>query len=491
MKLNECIEPLFNYEKLGDGNPDIMDITMDSRAVQTGSLFVCIEGENHDGHMFATAAVSAGASAIVAEKVIDVSIPVIYVPDSRRALSIVSDQLYHHPSGDLNLIGVTGTNGKTTVSHLVKSILESGGDKSGLIGTMGVKYGEHHMPIPRTTPESDQLHRMFRDMINEGVRHTVMEVSSHALVQGRVRGCDYNIAVFTNLTQDHLDYHATMKDYMYAKSLLFSQLGNTYNNSNRKAAVLNRDDETSQTLQAVTSAPVFTYGIDHSADFTAENIAIHAAGTTFDLVAFGERYTIKTSLLGKFSVYNILAASLACYLSGMTLTAIISAIQQLEGIDGRFENVNVGQDFNVIVDYSHTADSLKNALQTIKEFAKGRIISVVGCGGDRDRDKRPVMARTAVEYSDWVVFTSDNPRSEDPEAIIHDMESGVGTGTYTSVVDRRRAIFHAINQAQPDDVILIAGKGHETYQVIRDQTINFDDRRVAAEAIKERQNHEH
>ncbi|MBM7644262.1 UDP-N-acetylmuramoyl-L-alanyl-D-glutamate--2,6-diaminopimelate ligase [Scopulibacillus daqui] len=486
MKLSKCIEPLMDYTLSGDGDPDITHLEIDSRKVQPGALFFCISGTQLDGHQFAEGAEKLGARAIVAEKPIQVKVPVIYVSDTRRALAVISDYFYGQPSRKLHMIGVTGTNGKTTVTHLIKAIQDHAGLSTGLIGTMGIKYNGKEVPVANTTPESSLLQKEFRTMLDNGVESAVMEVSSHALHQGRVRGIDYDIAVFTNLTQDHLDYHETMKDYLYAKSLLFSQLGNTYDTDRLKAAVLNEDDAATETLKHMTAAHVLTYGIDHQADLKAENIRITSTGTAFDLVIKNKRWPVHMKLIGKFNIYNVLAALSAGYLKGLSVETMIEAVEKVEGVAGRFEAVRGGQDFTVIVDYSHTADSLENALQTIKEFAQGRIITIAGCGGDRDRTKRPAMAKTAVKYSDLAIFTSDNPRTEDPEQILSDMEEGVKGEAYKKIVDRKEAIYYAVRQARVHDIILIAGKGHETYQIIGTDKIDFDDRKVALEAIKER-----
>lgn len=358
--------------------------------------------------------------------------------------------------------------------------------KTGLIGTMYTKIGEQTFEVKNTTPESLTLQKTFRKMVDEQVETAVMEVSSHALVYGRVHGTDYNVAVFTNLTQDHLDYHKTMEEYKKAKGLLFSQLGNAFNHENPKFAVLNADDPASEEFAMLTTAHLLTYGIDNHADLQATNISMTASGTSFDLVSpFGER-KVNIQLIGKFSIYNVLASIGAALVSGISLEAIIDSVESVKGVSGRFEVVDAGQDFSVIVDYAHTPDSLENVLKTVQQFGQKRIFCVVGCGGDRDRTKRPLMAKIACQYSTDAIFTSDNPRSEDPAEIIKDMEEGVLGEVYTSIIDRKEAIQHAIKNADAGDVILIAGKGHETYQQIGDRTFDFDDRIVAREAIEER-----
>lgn len=490
MKLSRLIEGLPVKDVLSPGDPEVTSVTMDSRQVQGDALFICVKGEANDGHRFAADAVKKGAKAVVAERPLDVDVPVVLVSDARRALAVLADRFYGHPTHQLSLIGVTGTNGKTTVTRLIQQIQEMNGLPTGRIGTLGIQFKDYEEAAANTTPDAVTLQRAFKTMVERGARSAVMEVSSHALVQGRVRGCDYNIAVFTNLTQDHLDYHQTMERYLHAKSLLFSQLGNTYDRDRLKAAVLNADDDASAQLAQMTAAPVWTYGIEREADFMAENIRVTAGKTSFDFITPKVTYPVEMKLVGKFNVYNALAAALACYINGVALEDVVRSIGRLEGVSGRLETVDAGQNFAVIVDYSHTPDSLKNALTTIREFAKKRVITVIGCGGDRDRTKRPLMARVAVEHSDVAIFTSDNPRTEDPVRILRDMEAGVPAGSYETIVDRREAIFRAIALAEQDDVVLLAGKGHETYMIIGREVIHFDDRLVAREAIKERLQHE-
>jgi UDP-N-acetylmuramoyl-L-alanyl-D-glutamate--2,6-diaminopimelate ligase len=486
VKLTDLLNALTYYRKDDDSNPEVESIEMDSRKVTDGALFVCVKGQKFDGHLFVDEVIEKGAVALVAERPVKANVPVIYVSDSRRALAILADAFFDYPSHELNLFGVTGTNGKTTVTQLIQHIHNEAGTPSGVIGTMGIQFNDKAIEVHNTTPESLDLQHAFHLMVNDGVKACAMEVSSHALHQGRVRGLDFNVGIFTNLTQDHLDYHHTMADYLQAKSLLFSQLGNTYSKDSLKLAVINQDDSAAETLKRMTSAQVLTYGLERDADFRARHITITGRGTRFEWVTNEGVFPVTMKLIGKFSVYNVLAAGLACYASGIPMQTIIKAVENMEGVPGRFEPVIGGQTFTVIVDYAHTPDSLENALKAIKAFSEGRIITVVGCGGDRDRKKRPIMARTALKYSEISIFTSDNPRSEDPEAILQEMQEGLQTDDYQVIVDRRQAIREAVQQAAENDVILIAGKGHETYQIIGNETFNFDDRLVALEAIKER-----
>lgn len=472
--------------KLPNENPTITDIVQDNRKVTKGALFICIKGLTVDGHKFAQDAELQGAAAIIAEQPVNVSIPVIVVKDTKRAMAILADAFYNQPTRKLQLIGITGTNGKTTTSHLIDQIFRDSQVNTGLIGTMYIKIGDEVHEAKRTTPDSTILQKTFKKMVDADVKTAIMEVSSHALDQGRVFGCDYDIAVFTNLTQDHLDYHHTMEEYRRAKSLLFSQLGNTYDHKKPKYAVLNIDDKASEKFQKETAAHIITYGIDNEADFFATNIQMNASGTTFTLHSPEGKHQVNLQLIGKFSVYNVLAAIATGYISNIALDQIIHTIENVKGVAGRFELVKGGQEFPIIVDYSHTPDSLENVLKTIQHFAEKRVFVVVGCGGDRDKTKRPIMAQIACQYGTDPIFTSDNPRSEDPLGILSDMESGVQGQKYITIPDRKEAIYYGVKNAKKGDVVLIAGKGHETYQEIGGQILDFDDRVVALEAVKER-----
>lgn len=471
---------------------NIRSIEMDSRKVQPGSLFVCLSGFNMDGHQFAAEAVQNGAIAVMAEKAVDVSVPVIIVPDTRRALAFVADRFYDSPTRALRLIGVTGTNGKTTITHLIAEMLEQCGYRTGRMGTINMQIGDIETPLANTTPESLELQKGFRQMVDAGCSHAVIEASSHAIHMGRVRGCNFGTVVFSNLTQDHLDYHGTMANYKQAKGLLFAQLGNRYDPEDLKFAILNADDPAYETYRTYTPAQVLTYGIhNRQADIKAKNIVLTPQGTSFTVEYLQEEENIEVRLLGQFNVYNVLGAIGAGLVEGLTLKDMKNSLLHVDGVPGRMEAVDAGQDFSVIVDYAHTPDSLENALATIKQFAQGKIFCIVGCGGDRDRTKRPLMAHIASRYADVSVLTSDNPRSEDPEKIILDMKEGlisneVPQNKYQTFVERREAIHWAIQQAAPDDVILIAGKGHETYQEIKGRKYHFNDKQVALEALKTR-----
>ncbi|WP_010096786.1 UDP-N-acetylmuramoyl-L-alanyl-D-glutamate--2,6-diaminopimelate ligase [Ornithinibacillus scapharcae] len=486
MKFKEIFSfhPFTNqFSKLYD--LEINAIKMDSREIEKGDIFVCINGFTVDGHDYVDEAVHNGAVLVVAEKEMEAQVPVIVVPDSVRFLAMAAASFYNYPSNDIPLIGVTGTNGKTTVTYLLENIFLHFGRTTGVIGTIQMKIGNKVFPIDNTTPDALFLQQTFRKMIDSRVEQVIMEVSSHALDQGRVYGCDFDIAIFTNLTQDHLDYHDSMDDYLRAKSLLFAQLGNQYHKDNRKFAIINQDDPVSQKLMRSTAQNVVTYGMHKDSMVRAKSIRLTPTGTYFLLCTPNGNTAINSKLIGKFNVSNMLAAAAAAISYGIPLSVIKEALESISGINGRFELVQHHHPFSVIVDYAHTPDSLENVLTTIRDFAKGKVYVVVGCGGDRDRTKRPLMAKIAVQYSDVAIFTSDNPRTEDPKIILEDMIDGLSQEDemFEVIIDRKAAIHHAIQQASEDDIILIAGKGHETYQQIGHRKYHFDDREVALEAL--------
>lgn len=475
---------LYGKEWLVEGNPNICSIEMDSRKVTKQSLFICIRGFTVDGHDYVQEALNNGAVALIVERPVQVDIPTILVKDSQRAMAIIADAFYGSPTHDLHLIGVTGTNGKTTTTYLIDKILTDNGHKTGRIGTINTKINEREFANVNTTPESLSLQQMFYEMVKGGTTAAVMEVSSHALDLGRVRGLDFDIALFTNLTQDHLDYHGTMENYKQAKGLLFSQLGNTYDKNRKKMVILNKDDRVSSYFMKITAAEIMSYAIHQHADVCAKHIQMTSRGTNFVMsTPYGET-DIHMQMVGTFSVYNALAATAACLASGVPLTKIKTSLESIEGVPGRFEVIDENQPFTVLVDYAHTPDSLLNILKTVKGFAEQQIILVVGCGGDRDKMKRPIMGEIAVKYATKTIFTSDNPRSEDPEQILMDITEGL-QGNYVSIIDRKEAIERAIKEAKEGDVVIIAGKGHETEQIIGNKVYEFDDREVARAALKE------
>lgn len=491
MKLKQLAGLLRTARLTGGDDTEINDIQTDSRAVKAGDLFICLPGHTQDGHLYAPQAVEKGAAALVVERRLELAVPQLIVKSSRLAMAVLADAFFGQPSQTVKLIGITGTNGKTTTTYLIERILQDAGHSPGVIGTVERRFAGQSQPMARTTPEALELQRYLAEMRDAGTDYCAMEVSSHALEQGRVKGCRFRTAVFTNLTQDHLDYHGSMERYAQAKGLLFSRLGNEYGTEEgeRAYAVLNADDAASETFAAMTAAEVITYGVDSPADVRATNIRITAHGTSFHVETFRGEADITLRMAGKFNVYNALAAIAAALLEHVDLSQIKASLEALPGVPGRVEAVQAGQPFAVIVDYAHTPDGLENVLKAVKEFAVGKVICVFGCGGDRDRTKRPIMGQISARYADYSLVTSDNPRSEDPQRILADIEAGlqadsVSADRYELVEDRRAAIQKAVEMASPDDVVLIAGKGHETYQTIGGVNYDFDDRVVAKEAIR-------
>lgn len=460
----------------------------DSRQIKQGHIFVCIKGYRTDGHLYIDDALNRGAAGLVVER--DVRVPqgisLVRVDDSRLTLAQMAANFYRHPSRSLTLIGVTGTNGKTTVTHLIEAVLSAGGQKTGIIGTIWNKIGQQKLPVVRTTPESLDLQALLGGMVKAGVDAVSMEVSSHALYLHRVSGCEFDVGVFTNLTQDHLDFHESFDEYKAAKMLLFKGLGRERTKGRPCYAVVNIDDPIGQEIVRNTDVSVVTYGIHNDADVKAENIQLNATGTSFTVVYNQETIPISVSLPGKFNVYNCLAAFCVGLKEGVPPALLSSALKGVKGVPGRFELVDEGQDFTVIVDYAHTPDGLENVLKTARGITSGRLITVFGCGGDRDQGKRPLMGRLSGDISDYTVITSDNPRSEDPEKIIEQIEDGIRENRdtrYTTIIDRYEAIRHAVHSAREGDCVVIAGKGHETYQIIGDQVLPFDDHQVAREIL--------
>lgn len=485
MKLNDLAQLLQKRTVVGDGDIEITGLQTDSRLVQPGDVFLCLVGATVDGHDYIAKALELGAAALVVQKPIALSIPHMVVPDTRFAMAVFADDFYQHPSRDLNVIGITGTNGKTTTAYLVDTLLRHAGHRADLMGTIAMRIGDEVIPAKNTTQEALELHRNLRRMADGGAKYAVMEVSSHALVLGRDKGVRYKTAVFTNLTQDHLDFHKTMDEYKAAKGLLFARLGNTYASEDSPVAILNADDPASADYAALTSAEVITYGIDHAADVRATEVRVHSSGTSMKVQTYVGEQSFELKLVGKFNVYNALAAIAVGLVEGLSLAQMAACLQEVAGVNGRFEPVVAGQPFLVIVDYAHTPDSLENVLQTIQGFADGRIITVFGCGGDRDRTKRPLMGAIASRMSDITIVTSDNPRTEMPKAILDEIVTGiVEHAEYEVIENRADAIQKAIEIARPHDVVLIAGKGHETYQEIHGVRTDFDDREVAKSAIR-------
>ncbi|XEC96866.1 UDP-N-acetylmuramoyl-L-alanyl-D-glutamate--2,6-diaminopimelate ligase [Paenibacillus tarimensis] len=488
MQLNELTPLLITARLEGDGTVEITGIQTDSRRTVPGDLFICLPGHTTDGHNYANEALNKGAAALVVERRLDVAAPQIIVKDCRLAMAVFADHFFGRPSRELRVIGVTGTNGKTTTTYLIERVLRDAGFSPGVIGTIERRFAGTSFPMSGTTPEALELQRYLSEMSEAGTDYCVMEVSSHALQQGRVKGCRYRTAIFTNLTQDHLDYHGTMEQYAASKGLLFSRLGNGYGDE-KPFAVLNGDDPASGQFASLTAAEVITYGIEREADVLALDITITAKGTSFHVKTFRGEADIHLRMVGKFNVYNALAAIAAGLIEGIPLDKLKESLEQVQGVPGRVEAVDAGQPYAVIVDYAHTPDGLDNVLRAVKEFAARKVLCVFGCGGDRDRTKRPLMGQIAAKHADYIIVTSDNPRTEDPDLILKDIEAGlredcVDGSRYELIADRREAIQKAVEMASPGDVVLIAGKGHETYQIIGRNTIDFDDRLVAKEVIR-------
>ena len=474
---------------IGDANTFVTDIVQDSRLASKGALFVCMAGEHVDGHKFIPDVRLKGAAAILTERDIEPpsGLAVLKVPNLDEALQMIVPFFFDLPSQRLRMIGITGTNGKTTTSFLLRSILRRAGHKVGLIGTIQTMIEEKRLPSQNTTPNIVDLQRLLAQMVEEGIEYVVMEVSSHALAQNRLAGCEFDTAVFTNFTQDHLDYHKTMENYLEAKAKLFDSLGGPGIKPD-KTAVVNLDDEQAGYILERSACNHITYGLgDESADIRAVDIGLGPLGSTFTIQGAFGRLPVRTKIAGLFNIYNVLSATCAAAAEKVPYETIGEAVSEFRGVPGRFEAVDAGQLFHVVVDYAHTPDGLSNILHTARDITENRIITVFGCGGDRDRSKRPIMGRIAAQLSDIVITTSDNPRTEDPEAILAEIETGVaetiGMKTHEKVTDRREAIYLAISLAQACDTVVIAGKGHEDYQIIGTEKIHFDDREVAREAL--------
>jgi UDP-N-acetylmuramoyl-L-alanyl-D-glutamate--2,6-diaminopimelate ligase len=455
--------------------------THDSRRVAAGALFVAVRGTSLDGNAFVDAALRKGAVAIASEAPPRPGVPWIEVRDARAALAVFSAALLGEPAERLRLVGVTGTNGKTTTTYLIDAALRAAGDSVGLLGTVEYRIGARLREAVRTTPESSDLQELFQEMVAAGCRDAVLEVSSHALALKRVFGIRFAVAVFTNLTRDHLDFHGDMESYFAAKRVLFDTLLREDGH-----AVLNLEDPKGEALAKVSRGQVLTYSTSGPADFEAREIRLSLRGTSFRVRTPQGAVDVETPLLGRFNVQNVLAALGASHALGVGLDTALRGIASVRGVPGRLERVDAGQDFTVVVDYAHTDDALRKLLETVRDLCPRRILTVFGCGGDRDKTKRPLMGAIAARLSDHVILTSDNPRSEPPEAILDDIRAGMpkGWGAASEVLpERREAILRALELAKTGDAVVIAGKGHEQTQVLRDRTVPFDDRRVARDLL--------
>ena len=478
MTLSELLKDV-NIKKIdGGGSMKISGIACDSRKVKPGNVFVCITGYETDGHKYAKSAVENGAVAVVAEHDLPtVDVPCVIVDNTRKAMSEMAATFYDYPYKKFKLIGITGTNGKTTTTYLIKSILEHLGKKVGLIGTNQNMIGDMIMETSRTTPDSLELMQLF-DIASHNVDYVVMEVSSHALALDRVTACTFDVGAFTNITQDHLDFHKTMEEYLAAKSILFN-ICNT--------GVVNKDDARSEYLiENARCRNMITYGINQDCDLKASNIILNEDGVKFDINYGGMEEHVDLPIPGEFSVYNALTAIGCCMAENIPLDLAVDGLHSAKGVKGRIEIVRTpGTNYTVIIDYAHTPDGLLNVINAIRGFAKGRIVTLFGCGGDRDASKRPIMGKIAGELSDFCIVTSDNPRTEDPEKIIKQVVEGVKQTDcdYEVITNRFSAIEYALDHAKKNDIILLAGKGHETYQVLGKDTIKFDEREIVQKLL--------
>ena len=480
MLLKDLLKLLDDYETVNYSDVEVTGMSYNSLTINKGDIFICIRGEYSDGHKYAQSAFEKGAVAFFCEEKLPFDVPQIIVKDTKRLMANISSAFYNEPSKEINLVGVTGTNGKTTVTHLLQRILEENNEKCALIGTLGYKLSstDEYKEAKHTTPQPPELQRDLRLMADSSIKNVVMEVSSHSLEQKRVGCCDFNGAIFTNLTQDHLDYHITMRNYFKAKAILFENL------QEGTFAVINADDEYAQDFIEVIpeGVSVLTYGVKKDADIKAEDIDFSVDGANLTVKFAGKEEKMKLQLNGMFSVYNALAAFAGALAMGVDYKVIISALEKTKSVAGRFEIVC--KQPLVIVDYAHTPDGLENVLKAARELtpATSNLICLFGCGGDRDTTKRPKMGKIADELSDKVVVTSDNPRSEDPQLIVSDIMTGiksVDTQRIFVEIDRGNAIKFLKNISKPEDVIVIAGKGHEDYQILKNETIHFDDREEA------------
>jgi UDP-N-acetylmuramoyl-L-alanyl-D-glutamate--2,6-diaminopimelate ligase len=486
MQLVDLIQRLSAISIEGPVDREITGVRYDSRRVGPGNLFVAVRGACFDGHSFIEQSVEKGAVAIVGEKPgLSKRATTIVVQNSREALARLAATYYGDPSRSLKVIGVTGTNGKSTTTFLVKHLLERANQSTGLIGTIRYEIGERVLPAQRTTPESLDLQELLSQCVEAGCRNVVFEVSSHALSQGRASEIAFDVGAFTNLTQDHLDFHHGMKEYFEAKARLFDSVRD--NQKKERAAVINIDDPYGQQLAARfgRELPVISYGMGARAQFRASNFKVEMSGTSYQLNAKEKSYLVRLPLIGRFNVYNSLAALAVAYAIGADVRTSVLALANAPQIPGRLEAVPAKRQFQVFVDYAHTDDALLNVVRTCRDLHPNRLILVFGCGGNRDRTKRVLMGNVADQYADYAILTSDNPRKEDPEAIIRDIEAGFKHKNYEKIVDRKEAISRAIALAQPKDIVLIAGKGHEKYQEFGDHTVPFDDVEVAARALEE------
>ncbi|MGL5382588.1 MAG: UDP-N-acetylmuramoyl-L-alanyl-D-glutamate--2,6-diaminopimelate ligase [Culicoidibacterales bacterium] len=464
------LQTLFPKQNFHGVNPEIQSVTFDSRQVKPGTLFIAVKGFTVDGHDYVSMAVERGAVAIVAQQPVTTTVPVIYVEDTKIAMAEIASLFYGEPMKHLELIGITGTDGKTSTATIIEHLLNTCQKPSGYIGTNGVRYANAAEPLHHTTPESLDLQAIFARMVAKQTQVCAMEVSSHALELNRVRGVEFDVAVFTNLTHEHLDYHKTLENYLAAKAKLFSQLNPT------GIAVLNADDALSYSkLAAQIMHATLTYGIENEADFQAVDIVETIKGTNFSVVFEGKSYPVAMKLLGRFNIYNALAALAVAQAQGIKLPTAIMALEQLVSIDGRMEVIDCGQDFGVIVDFAHTPNAIENLLTFVRPLTQNRLLLAVGCAGARDTEKRPIIGGIATKLADYSVFTTDDPYHEDPSKIIDEMIAGATRETYVKIVPRDEAMKHLLDMAQPGDVVVIAGRGNEDELPIGNERIQLND----------------
>lgn len=481
MLLKNILKDCKVRDVIGDINIEISNIEFDSRKVTEGTLFVCVKGFSSNGHDFIDEATGKGAKAFIIQDDVEIKEGFTYIKmeDTRKAMSKLASNFNENPTSRLNVVGVTGTNGKTSITTFLREILELNDIKSGLVGTISIDNGKDIIVSKNTTPESIDLQKHFKTMLDSGCTHCAMEVSSHSLSLGRVDDTEFKIGVFTNLTPDHLDFHKNLNDYREAKQLLFYKTV--------QANVINADDaggqEIIKNIKNLEDPVLFTYGIHSKADFRATNIKINASGVSYRLITPTLEEDIFVPVPGEFTVYNTLAVIATSALLGIPVDIIKEGLASTKGVPGRFETVQNNKGIHVIVDYAHTPDALDNVINTAKQFANKKIITVFGCGGDRDSSKRPMMGSVAEKLSDIAILTSDNPRTEDPNKIIKDVLSGMNKGNHEIIIDRREAIVRAVELAQKDDIILITGKGHEDYQILGTEKIHFDDKEEALKAL--------
>jgi len=489
MTFSELLAVLPDAAMHGPVDSDVTAVATDSRQVTPGALFVAIRGSATDGHKYIDDALGRGAAAIVYEDPstaarLDVGVAAARVTSSRRAAALLATEFYGCPSADLALVGVTGTNGKTTVTCFLESIFRVAGKNAGAITTVGRRIGGEQLPAPCTTPHSVELQELLRRMVRARVTHVAMEVSSHALALDGVLGCKFDAAVFTNMTRDHLDFHGTIEQYLAAKCRLFSEYAEAARPEKCMVGIVNADDDAAERIIQQAACPITTYGIQRDAAVRVSDIEMTAAGSTFALHAAAGTLPLRLPAVGRFNVYNAAAAAACALEMGFEHEVVTTGLESAPPVPGRFEFVREGQDFSVIVDYAHTPDGLRNVLQSARRITANRLLCVFGCGGDRDRTKRPIMGQIATRLADFAVLTSDNPRSEEPVAIIDEIVPGINGAGYAIEPDREAAIKRAIEMAQPGDAVVIAGKGHEIYQEIGDSRIHFDDREVARRILR-------